>query len=196
MSRRDELREARRAVPGGERDRAAGRVADHVGDSELIAAGDVVGLYLADDGELETTPLIDVVTIAGASVALPVVQAGTAMTFRTWTPGSDLTEGRYGILVPVAGEVVPPLALDVVVVPCVAFDRRGHRLGRGAGYYDRAFAARRRESPPPLLVGIGFDCQLVDDLTPADHDVDLDVVVTPTVLRWTAPAWVTRGRTP
>jgi 5-formyltetrahydrofolate cyclo-ligase len=184
MSRRAELREARRAVPDGERNRAAGRVADLVRDSEFIAAGDVVGLYLADDGELDTTALVDVVATTGAQVALPVVQAASAMTFRTWDPGSGLTVGRYGIPVPVAGQIIPPFALDVAIVPCVAFDRFGHRLGRGAGYYDRAFAARRREGPPPLLVGIGFDCQLVDGLTPADYDVDLDVVVTPTTLLW------------
>ena len=73
---------------------------------------------------------------------------------------------------------VEAASLDVVLLPLVGFDRQGHRLGTGGGFYDRTFAFRQQSPAPPLLIGIAYTCQEVDSLEPAEWDVDLDWVVT------------------
>jgi len=91
----------------------------------------------------------------------------------------------FGILEPAAssGEWLPPLFLDVILVPLVGFDREGNRLGMGAGYYDRALRRRRdrdRAWRRPRLVGIAFGCQETPRIEPSPWDVALDVIVTET----------------
>jgi 5-formyltetrahydrofolate cyclo-ligase len=87
---------------------------------------------------------------------------------------------RFGIMEPEGAELTSARLLDVVFLPLVGFDRHGVRLGMGGGYYDRAFAFRRLRIfwHAPLLVGIGYASQQVERITPAAHDVPLDLVLT------------------
>ncbi len=87
---------------------------------------------------------------------------------------------RHGIPEPSVSETVPARSLSVVFVPLLGFDAAGTRLGSGAGYYDRAFAFRRRRHSwhRPLLIGLAFRCQRLDHIEPGRHDVPLDAVVT------------------
>jgi 5-formyltetrahydrofolate cyclo-ligase len=90
---------------------------------------------------------------------------------------SELVSGKWGIREPRATcPAVPFDVVDLVLVPGVAFDRRGHRLGYGKGYYDRLLPARR---PNSLLVALAFDCQLVDEVPVSAHDVSIDLLITP-----------------
>ncbi len=101
--------------------------------------------------------------------------------FALWWPGMEIATNRLGIPEPVdTNASLAPDALDVVLVPLLGFDRRGHRLGFGGGYYDRSFAFLRDLERPskPLLVGIGYASQEVDHIEPEDWDVRLDYVAT------------------
>ena len=105
--------------------------------------------------------------------ALPVItEVAAPMRFRAWRPGSALMEGRLGIPVPVAGDWLQP---DLFLLPVVAVDAAGYRLGYGGGYFDRTLAAL---NPRPVAVGVGFEWQVVDTIAPQAWDERLDWVVT------------------
>ena len=99
------------------------------------------------------------------------------------TDWSELRPGRYGVLEPPAqAAVIRPEEGDLVLVPGVAFDRAGNRLGRGQGFYDRAFPASAPR--PPLLIGVAYQIQLVDAVPHAETDRRVDAVVTELGLHW------------
>lgn len=107
---------------------------------------------------------------AGRTVVLPRVAAGGGLEFGRWTPAIAMTEDRYGIAVP---EPFEPLRPDLLVVPCVGFDRRGYRLGYGGGHYDRLLASL---AVPAL--GVAYDACELPDFEAAAHDRPLDRIVT------------------
>ena len=126
--------------------------------------------------ELDVLPLLAHIHEAGRTAALPVSgPRGTPLTFRAWTPGTPLREGRFGIREPADG--APPAVPAIVLVPLLAFDRRGHRLGYGAGYYDRTLAGLRAGGTV-LAVGVGFAAQEVECVPHGPHDQPLDWIVT------------------
>jgi 5-formyltetrahydrofolate cyclo-ligase len=133
-----------------------------------------VAAYLPADGEVDLGPLLQQLYDRGAETLLPVIGTARSLRFATWTPDDVLAANRFGIPEPVAEGTVVAGDLDVVVLPCVAVDRRGGRLGFGAGYYDRALAVSR----PRLVVGVAFEVQVADDVGVLPHDQPLDVVVT------------------
>ena len=132
-----------------------------------------IGAYLGIRGEVDPSALRHV---ARLEVALPVTTAGEPLRFVV--PAGPLEEGPYGIRQPGEGTEVTPLPLDAVVVPAVAVDRRGNRVGHGAGFYDRTFADRRNHTPPPVLIGVCHSFQVVEHLDARPWDVPLDLVVT------------------
>lgn len=138
-----------------------------------------IALYLANDGEVDTKPLSTGCRAAGKQLFLPVIDAGKMLHFAEWADGDKLLANRFGIPEP------PPAAtrcdareLDVVVLPLVAWDRRGGRLGMGGGFYDRTLAGVEG----PLLVGLAHSLQEVPAVPRDDWDVSLDFVVTDTAL--------------
>ena len=101
--------------------------------------------------------------------ALPVIeQAGAALRFRAWTPDAPMAPGLFGIAAPIAGEWCVP---DVMLLPLVAIDAAGFRLGYGGGYFDRTLALMQ---PLPVTVGVGFEFQRVESIAPEPWDVPLD----------------------
>ena len=132
-----------------------------------------IGAYLGVRGEVDPSALCHVDHL---EVALPVTTVGEPLRFVV--PSGPLEEGPYGILQPGEGTEVVPLDLDVVVLPAVAVDRSGHRVGHGAGFYDRTFADRRDRTPPPVLIGVCHSFQVVENLDAGPWDVPLDLVVT------------------
>ena len=114
--------------------------------------------------------------LIGFGCALPVVVAkGEPLTFRTWTPQTPLERSGLGILAPAA--TIPEVDPDVLLVPLLAFDRAGYRLGYGAGFYDRTLE-RLRRSKRVTAVGIGFAGQEVDSVPRDQYDQPLDWLVT------------------
>ncbi|MGL6290115.1 MAG: 5-formyltetrahydrofolate cyclo-ligase [Silanimonas sp.] len=180
---RGTMRDRRRDVPVRERLDAAAAIAAHL-LPELAAHDGRIAGYWAVAGEL---PLHVVQANLPATLrwCLPVLHEGGQLRFREWAAGQALAPNRHGIPEPTEGPLLPGDALSVVLVPLLAFDARGHRLGQGGGWYDRSFAFRRTSPTPaaaPRLIGIGYDWQQVDALDAADWDVPLDVAATPSGL--------------
>jgi 5-formyltetrahydrofolate cyclo-ligase len=180
-SLRAELNARRRAVSAGERAAAARRAALHA-DRELhLAAGQRIAAYAALGLELDAAPLIGLARARGCRIFLPRIdRRRQSRGMRFVELEGPLEENRLGIDEPAGSAHVGARWLDVVFLPLVGFDRRGLRLGTGGGYYDRAFAFRhlRRAWHKPLLVGLGYAFQQVEQLAAAPHDVPLDAVVT------------------
>lgn len=174
-------RQARRALRGADRARAEARLVVHL-DSLAAIDAPSVGLFAAHDGEPDLRPLVERLWARGRVVALPVVaddDADRSMHFHVWPPHRELDVGRYGIAVPVGGDRIEPSTL---LVSFTAFDRRGNRMGRGAGYFDR-YLSRYSGA----VVGVGFEAQRVDRVPMQPHDVALPAIVTDLGVRWSPP---------
>jgi 5-formyltetrahydrofolate cyclo-ligase len=152
---------------------AAGRVAALLRPTP----GHVVSAFLSFGGELDTRPAIAALVEAGHPVGLPVMQGkAKPLLFRRYRPGDALRTVQWGIQEP--HDTAELLVPDVLLVPLLAFDRAGHRLGYGGGYYDRTLAALRQRRSV-IAVGLAFDEQEVDAVPHLDYDERLDWVVTP-----------------
>ena len=111
----------------------------------------------------------------GGRVCVPVIPGpGLPLRFREWTPGAVMEPGEFGALVPAAGDWLVP---SVLIVPLLAFDWRGYRLGYGGGFYDRTLEVLRA-SGPAIAVGFGFAAQEVEEVPVEPTDQKLDLIVT------------------
>ena len=143
-----------------------------------IVPGAVVAGYSPIRSEIDPTPLLRKLAAQGAQPALPVITAGDQpLKFRSWASDDRLRRGQLGILEPPpnAAELVP----DILLVPLAAFDRLGHRIGYGAGHYDRTLA-QLREWKAITAIGLAFAAQEVEAVPALLHDVALDYVLTET----------------
>ena len=126
--------------------------------------------------EIDVIPLLARLAGEGWGTALPVVTTDHApLTFRRWTPGEPTVPGRFGIPVPheAAAEILP----DVLLVPMLAFDRAGFRLGYGGGFYDRT-VERLRQLKPVVAIGIAYAAQEVAAVPRGRYDQPLDWIMT------------------
>jgi len=136
----------------------------------------IVSGYLAIGDELTVEPLLERILRTGHRVALPVVDLPNApLFFRNWAPGAPLENGPFKTRHPLNTE--PELKPDILLVPMLAFDRQGQRMGWGGGYYDRTLEALRKNKSV-LAVGIAFEGQRVDAVPCGPYDQPLDWVVT------------------
>ena len=136
-----------------------------------------MGLYAALPDELSVGPLFEALSVSGAVRLLPRATAERRLEFARVECWEDLRPGRYGVLEPPEGAPLIELGEDdAVVVPGVAFDPAGHRLGRGKGYYDRTF--ERDASRSPLLFGLAYDFQVVDRVPHDEFDRSVDAIAT------------------
>lgn len=184
---RREMRAVRAALPAADRIEAALAVAHHLVTSELFRRAWRIAAYVAVNAELDPGPSVAAARELGRRIHLPIlpVLPGGGLRFALATAGGALRPNRHGIPEPAPTALVRPPFLDLVLVPLVAFDDAGNRLGMGAGHYDRTFGFRhhRHHWRGPRLVGLAYDCQRVEHLEPAPWDVPLDAVVTESGLR-------------
>ncbi len=141
-----------------------------------LAPGVIVSGFMPLGNEINPLPLMRKLAGDGAALALPVVAGrGKALVIREWTFGAPLTAGVWGIREPApeAAAVEP----DILLVPLLAFDRTGHRLGYGGGYYDRTIAELRVRKPV-VAVGLAFAAQEVPKVPATPRDARLDLVLT------------------
>jgi 5-formyltetrahydrofolate cyclo-ligase len=137
----------------------------------------VVSGFASMPDELNVWPLLRRLRGADILLALPVVEGkGRPLVFRAWAPGDAMDKGVWGIPQPKADK--PVLEPDILLVPLLAFDRRGGRLGYGGGFYDRTLAGLRARKPI-AAVGLAYDEQQVDAVPHLDYDERLDWVLTP-----------------
>ncbi len=179
---RQALRRARRALDAPVRRRHARALSRRLGRDLRFLRARRIGAYLATDGEMDPAPLL---ARAGARhIYLPVLRPHPERTlwFIRHRPGDRLLPNRYGIPEPTlrGRHILPPWHLDLLLVPLVGFDPRGHRLGMGGGFYDRslAYLRHRRHWRRPLLVGLAHECQRVPELPLQAWDIPLDLVAT------------------
>ena len=145
---------------------------------ERLPAYQVFGLYHPMGSELDPRPLLARLKRSGAHAALPAIGArGEGMDFRLWDPAVRLEPDAFGIPAPPA--FAAPVEPDLVVAPLLGFDRRGGRIGQGAGHYDR-FLANLRARKPVFLIGLAFAGQEVAELPLEAHDERLDAILTET----------------
>lgn len=179
------MRERRRGLPAAERERAALAACHHLLTLGLPRPGSRIGAYLPVGGELDPWPIIDYATRRGCRVYVPAVTSHRSHRMRFAPLGDDLQPNRWGIREPSAKDAIDGRWLDLVLLPCVAFDDRGGRLGMGAGFYDRHFAFLRHRAAwrRPRLLGLAYDFQRVAPIAPRPWDVPLWGVVTDAGIR-------------
>jgi 5-formyltetrahydrofolate cyclo-ligase len=146
--------------------------------SELFPSAKTLALYSPVNNEVHTDRLLVAARSQGQRVGFPRV-CGEALQFVIVEAAADLQPGIFGVAEPTGSRLLPPEELDLLVVPGVAFDRDGFRLGYGKGFYDRELA---RMAPTTVSVGLGYDFQLCEQLPVEDHDQQLDYIVTETQL--------------
>ena len=137
----------------------------------------VVSAYYPMAGEIWPLRLMAALKSNGHALALPVMQGKTdPLLFRAWAPGDELIAGVWGIRQPAPSQ--PAVVPDILLMPLLAFDTRGYRLGYGGGYFDRTLHDLRKRKPI-LAVGLGLDELEVDAVPHLDYDERLDWILTP-----------------
>jgi 5-formyltetrahydrofolate cyclo-ligase len=179
-----------------QRKKAARKAAEAARSSAHAAMKDIAALSLARNGldfagplpgrtvsafipfgdEIDTRPLLAKLASEGFTTCVPVVlKPATPLEFRAWVPGEETAPGRWNIPVPpdTADVVVP----DVLLVPLLAFDRLGYRLGYGGGFFDRTIEGLRAMKPI-IAIGVAYSAQRVDEVVRGEHDQKLDWILT------------------
>jgi 5-formyltetrahydrofolate cyclo-ligase len=156
---------------------AALAVRDRVLAAGLVPAGATVSGFWPIGDEFDPRPLMEALARRGHTLCLPVVVGrGRPLAFRAWAPGDPLERAGFGLSVPAWD--APPAIPRFLVVPLLAFDRRGYRLGYGAGYYDRTIAELRARSKHVFALGVGFALQEAPEVPVMAHDQRLDAIAT------------------
>lgn len=182
---RRSLRRRRRQITHFQQRKAARWIKHRVADLSEWQGARRVALYLASDGEIDPSLLMRLAWHQHKQVFLPVLHPFKAgrMLFMPVSSSTTFRRNRWGIREPrlKLSACIPATMLDLVLLPLVAFDREGRRMGMGKGFYDRAFALRQSGRKKPVLIGLGHSCQEVasGEIIEAAWDVRLDKLVTP-----------------
>ncbi|MEM9029771.1 MAG: 5-formyltetrahydrofolate cyclo-ligase [Pseudomonadota bacterium] len=154
-------------------------IAAHLRAERLAGPGAIVAAYMAIGDEIDAVA-VAADAFAQAQLGLPRMHGrGQPLTFHAWSPSDPLAQAKWGILEPLAS--APVVQPTVVLVPLLAFDRSGFRLGYGGGFYDRTLAGMR-SATPPISIGLAFDELEVDAVPRERYDQRLDYVATPTIV--------------
>ena len=157
-----------------------GQAAEILADVLSAHQGKALAGYMPMRTEIDPLPAM---SAHQGLVGVPVIiAAATPLKFREWGPGVAMVAGEFGALIPAEGAWVTP---QVVIVPLLAFDSRGFRLGYGGGFYDRTLQGLRAKGPV-LAIGFAFAAQEVDAVPTDDFDQRLDLIVTEAGPRWFA----------
>lgn len=183
---RKQMRRARRSLSHADQIRASKNLFRSLKLSGLLLKHQHIALYIGSDGELDPWYFADQLTAIGKRCYLPVISPSkeVSMHFRYATPDSYLKNNRYGIAEPDLkhSTAIPNPLLSLVLMPLVAFDSQGNRLGMGGGYYDRTFQTRPDQDKSltrqAKLVGIAHDFQRLEALPTEPWDIPLDMVLT------------------
>ena len=183
---RREMRRRRRALDASDRYAAARALSKRIAGSRWFANSRTIAVYLPNDGEISLLPLVARAWSMGKRTYLPKL-FGPKLWFLPFHARTAFTGNRFAIPEPAAParRRIRPMFIDLVLLPLVAFDRFGNRLGMGGGYYDRTFEAVRHRTTwrGPMLVGVAYEFQRVDALPVAGWDVPLDAIATDRAIR-------------
>lgn len=165
--------ERRGLLSAGERSAKSERIVDRVLALPEVGAAGTVMAFWSFGSEVQTSDLIERLHGAGKRVVLPRVAEGEIAAV-AYAPGDPVAATSFGAMEPEGAELVPAEDVDVVIVPGVAFDRRGGRVGYGGGFYDRLFS----RAPAAPAVAVAFAVQLVDEVPQGRSDSRVHVIVT------------------
>lgn len=185
---RSELGRRRRAVEPDFALRAGQSVCAHLEECPAFREAGRVALYAALPDELPTRPCFESLRERGVETSFPRTLAA-GLRFACVSRWEDLEAGRYGVLEPPEGAVLRPLEeVDLVLVPGLAFDARGNRLGRGGGHYDAALPAGHPGtllgSRGPQRIGLAYSFQVLPEVPHGSRDRGVDAIVTESGLHW------------
>jgi 5-formyltetrahydrofolate cyclo-ligase len=156
---------------------AAARLAHYGLEFVDVGPGAAVSAFSAMGAEIDPLPLVERLHREGYRICLPVVQPrGNPLVFRAWAPGETLIPRTWGIREP--ADTAPVVEPDVLLMPLLAFDARGARLGYGAGFYDRTLE-RLRGMKRVVAIGLAYDSQEIAEVPTTPQDQRLDWVLTP-----------------
>ncbi|KQV66379.1 5-formyltetrahydrofolate cyclo-ligase [Rhizobium sp. Root1220] len=162
-------------------------MAEHAGEAIAFDPGTIISGFLPIRSEADIRPLMARFQARGARLCVPAIIDRKTIVFRELIRGVPLVSTGFGTSGP--GPDAPILNPEILLVPLSAFDARGHRIGYGAGHYDRAIDRLKQKGMIPKLIGIAFDCQEVAHVPDEPHDVSLDAILTESGLRFFA-SWI------
>ncbi len=180
---RDQIRARLREMPAATRLAESGRLCTLLQNLTVWKTARAILFFAPLPEEVDVWPLLETALATGKEVSLPcfVPETGSYSARRVCNATTDLKTGRFGIREPAENcPAIVPEQLELILVPGVAFDLRGNRLGRGRGFYDRLLAGLKG-----VKCGVAFDQQIVESLPSEQHDTPVDCIVTPT--RWLEP---------
>ena len=144
-------------------------------DLPTLPTGSIVSGYVPIRSEIDPMPLMRFLLGAGHRICVPVIEdTARPLRFRRWTPDADMIEGAFGTAIPANGDWLQPA---VLLVPLLAFDRRGYRLGYGGGFYDRTLQALRGQDSI-LAIGLAYSAQEMTEVPIEPTDQPLDMILT------------------
>lgn len=170
---RRQVRQAKKQYSASELQQMSEPIITALLNDDAVMSATTIMLYSSLSDEVDTHRLIDILSKEGKTVLLPVVTDDATMELRQYHDERDMKEGAFGIMEP-TGEVFSRYdSIDTAVVPGMAFDAEGNRLGRGKGYYDR-FLSRM---PQVYKIGICFPFQMVESVPHAETDIKMNKVI-------------------
>ena len=175
---RREARTRLRNIAAEERRISSQKILIQLIANAIFRKSKTVACYIPIDNEVETSGIIAAIWHYGKRCYLPAIISNQQMVFASFQPNDQLISKKYNILEPmmVNDRTIDTMDLDLVIVPLLGFNANFFRLGRGVGYYDRAFAFRRFGGQKPYLLGIGYQAQLLN-FAPSDWDIPMDNIM-------------------
>ncbi len=185
---RRDMRTRRQQLSPYEQFQHADGLVQQLAQWSLFHEANTLAFYIANDGEIDPSPSMKLAWSLNKNCYLPLVQTDQTLTFAPYQDGDILIANQYGILEP----VVEPTAcigithLQLILIPLVAFDDRGNRIGMGKGYYDKTLASLALQSHSTKFIGLAHDFQRVDHLPCDQWDIPLHAVITERKIHQTA----------
>jgi 5-formyltetrahydrofolate cyclo-ligase len=173
---RNDVLAKRNAIDPMQRIEMSLAAADYGYDFLQFPAGTVISGFFPIRSEIDARPLMDMLRQMGARLCLPIVQDKTTIIFRELVRGAPLVDTGFGTRGP--GPEAAVLDPEILIMPLSAFDKKGGRIGYGAGHYDRAIARLIEKGMVPRLVGFAFSMQEVETVPVESHDQPLEAVIT------------------
>ncbi|MBY0419931.1 MAG: 5-formyltetrahydrofolate cyclo-ligase, partial [Pararheinheimera sp.] len=179
---RSHIRSLRRALSAEQQQQASLNLIQQLLPRPEVQQAQHIALYLTNDGELDTTPLIQALWQQGKSIYLPLLHPIVPgyLVFQLYTPDTQLKPNQFGIGEPElnCSLLCPVSKLDLIFTPLVAFDSQGRRLGMGGGFYDRTLSqlssdTKSAATTKPQLIGLAHDCQHVESVPTEAWDIPL-----------------------
>ncbi|WNO61336.1 5-formyltetrahydrofolate cyclo-ligase [Rheinheimera sp. MMS21-TC3] len=179
---RQQIRLARQQLTTVQQQVAASKLVEQVSKLAQFSTSQHIALYLTNDGELDTSLLIQALWQLNKNVYIPVLHPFAAgyLLFIRYDQNTPLSINKFGIKQPLleCHNIIPVAELDIIFTPLVAFDQQGNRLGMGGGFYDRTLS-QLPDSYRCRFIGLAHSCQQVPVLPVASWDIPLQTIVTP-----------------